>query len=254
MERADATEGRPATEEPAAPAVLAVTDLSVSYGAVRAVRSVSLTVHRGEIVTLIGANGAGKTSVMNALMGLVPASGGTISLEGREVQGWPPERIVRSGMTLTPEGRYVFPDLTVRENLILGGATLRHRKSTGSPLEQVFELFPVLKNRQKQPAGTLSGGEQQQLAIARSLMSEPRILLLDEPSLGLAPKMVGLIFRLVEDLRGRGLTILLVEQNVTQTLEIADRAYVLDNGQIVSAGPASLVRQSEDIARAYLGL
>ena len=234
--------------------MLSVSDLDVSYGAVRAVQSLSLTVSEGEIVTLLGANGAGKSSTLSALMGLVPTAGGRVVFDGRTISGFAPERIVRLGMTLTPEGRHVFPNLTVDENLALGRATRRDREGIEETRRELFALFPVLKERHSQLAGTLSGGEQQMLAIARSLMSRPRLLLLDEPSLGLAPQVVDAIFELIPRLREGGLTILLVEQSVDQALEIADRGYVLRNGEIAMAGTAGELTASSGVERAYMGL
>ena len=234
--------------------MLSVSDLDVSYGAVRAVQSLSLTVSEGEIVTLLGANGAGKSSTLSALMGLVPTAGGRVVFDGRTISGFAPERIVRLGMTLTPEGRHVFPNLTVDENLALGRATRRDREGIEETRRELFALFPVLKERHSQLAGTLSGGEQQMLAIARSLMSRPRLLLLDEPSLGLAPQVVDAIFELIPRLREGGLTILLVEQSVDQALEIADRGYVLRNGEIAMAGTARELTASSGVERAYMGL
>ncbi len=234
--------------------MLSVSDLDVSYGAVRAVQSLSLTVSEGEIVTLLGANGAGKSSTLSALMGLVPTAGGRVVFDGRTISGFAPERIVRLGMTLTPEGRHVFPNLTVDENLALGRATRRDREGIEEARRELFALFPVLKERHSQLAGTLSGGEQQMLAIARSLMSRPRLLLLDEPSLGLAPQVVDAIFELIPRLREGGLTILLVEQSVDQALEIADRGYVLRNGEIAMAGTAGELTASSGVERAYMGL
>lgn len=234
--------------------LLSVEHLSVSYGAIRAVRDVSLSVEGGELVAILGANGAGKSSTLNAIMGMIPRTAGSVKFGGQEVHGLPPERIVRLGMTLTPEGRHVFPTLTVEENLTVGAIPIPDRSKVSTLRRAVFDRFPVLAQRRNQMAGTLSGGEQQQLAIARSLMSSPRLLLLDEPSLGLAPRYVDLIFDLISDLRGDGVTILLVEQNVDRSLEIADRAYVLVNGELQMSGPASELRTSSGIERAYLGM
>jgi len=234
--------------------MLKVEGLTVAYGAVRALHGLSLQVGQGEVVALLGPNGAGKSSTLAALMGLVPPSGGTILLEGQPIQGLPPERIVRRGMTLTPEGRRVFARLSVAENLTLGGSIRRSGAALRQTLEEVFALFPVLAERQRQLAGSLSGGEQQQLAIARSLMSAPRLLLLDEPSLGLAPQIVDTIFELVATLHARGLTILLVEQNVDLSLEVADRGYVLVGGELVLSGTAAELAGSDAVQRAYLGL
>lgn len=233
--------------------LLVVEGLSVSYGAVSALREIDLFVNKGEIVALLGPNGAGKTSTLNALMGLVRCSARTVSFEGRDVRNAPPENLVKLGMTLAPEGRQIFAHLTVTENLRLGGAV--RRKDRGANGDDFLELFPILKERRQQLAGTLSGGQQQQLAIARALMSEPRLLMLDEPSLGLAPTIVDTIFELITTLRDRGITILLVEQNVSLSLEIADRGYVLETGRLAMSGDASELRASEDdVVRSYLGL
>ncbi|MFO1059647.1 MAG: ABC transporter ATP-binding protein [Dongiaceae bacterium] len=232
--------------------MLEVADLSVAYGTVRAVRGVSLEVDEGELVALLGANGAGKTTTLKAVMGLVPAAGGQVRFAGRDITNRPAEEIVRGGMTLVPEGRRVFAQLTVEENLRLGpiGASGRHPP----PESELLELFPILAKRRGQVAGTLSGGEQQQLAIARAMRSAPRLLLLDEPSLGLAPQVVDTIFDLLGELRRRGTTICLVEQNVHLALEIADRAYVLASGQLRLAGTATALLGSSDVDRAYLGI
>jgi branched-chain amino acid transport system ATP-binding protein len=235
-------------------ALLSVEHLSVTYGAINAVRDVNLSVEAGEIVAILGANGAGKSSTLNAIIGLAPRSGGRIVFDGREIHAMSTERIVRLGMTLTPEGRHVFPRLTVDENLTLGAIPLRARAKASALREAAFARFPILAQRRGQAAGTLSGGEQQQLAIARSLMSEPRLLLLDEPSLGLAPRYVDLIFDLILDLRREGVTILLVEQNVDRTLSIGDRAFVLATGEIRMSGTAEELRRSSGIERTYLGI
>ena len=233
--------------------LLAIEDLTVRYGAIQAVNNAALYVAAGEIVTLLGANGAGKSSLLNACMGLVPLTGGEIHFDGVKVSGTRTEHIVRRGMTLTPEGRRVFPGLSVEENLAIGAAASPElRQGSTARREQMFALFPRLKERQRQLAGTLSGGEQQMLAIARSLMSNPRLLLLDEPSLGLAPNIVDQIFDIVTGLRQSGVTILLVEQNAELGLEIADRGYVLAGGRIVLAGtPAEL--RAAGLERVYLG-
>ncbi|MFO1202497.1 MAG: ABC transporter ATP-binding protein [Tabrizicola sp.] len=233
--------------------LLSIKGLTVSYGAVEAVRGIDLAVRRGEIVTLLGANGAGKSSTLNALVGLAPRKARRMAFEGMDLSALAPETIVRSGMTLVPEGRRVFASLTVDENLMLGGAKHSQRGNPALVKADMLALFPILAERLHQKAGSLSGGEQQMLAIARALMSSPDLLLLDEPSLGLAPQVVDRIFDLIKALRDRGLTILLVEQNVAQSLEIADRGYVLANGRIELQGSAAELRASPAIQDAYLG-
>jgi branched-chain amino acid transport system ATP-binding protein len=234
--------------------LLQVDDLVVRYGPIVAVRGVSLRVEQGEIVALLGANGAGKSSFLNAVAGLVPAASGRIVFAGQEIHRLPAERIVKSGLSLTPEGRRVFPRLSVADNLRLGSVPQADRTAVAGTRERVLELFPILRQRLDQAAGTLSGGEQQMLAIGRSLMAAPRLLLLDEPSLGLAPILVDQIFDLLARLRDQGTTILLVEQNVHRALELAARAYVLVNGQIEREGNAAELKASAEIERAYLGI
>ncbi len=233
--------------------LLEVSGLKVAYGAVEALKGIDLSVVKGQIVTLLGANGAGKSSTLNALVGLAGKKAGRVVFDGQNISGMATEQIVRLGMTLTPEGRRIFPSLTVDEHLLLGGAVHRNRGDIGDVREDMLTRFPILKERLKQKAGSLSGGEQQMLAIARSLMSSPDLLLLDEPSLGLAPQVVDLIFDLIAGLRQRGLTILLVEQNVQLSLEIADAGYVMANGRIVLSGTAADLRNSTAIQGAYLG-
>jgi branched-chain amino acid transport system ATP-binding protein len=233
--------------------LLAVDNLTVAYGAIRAVRDVSLEVEAGEIVTVLGANGAGKTTLLMAIMGLVPAVGGTVRFLDRDVTHQPPESLVNVGITLTPEGRRVFPELSVEENLRLGTLGRGVRERAREPVE-VDRFFPRLAERRSQLAGTLSGGEQQQLAIARSLMSDPDLLLLDEPSLGLAPRFVDSIFELIVELRERGTTILLVEQNTERALTIADRGYVLATGEVALSGPAEELLNAPEVREAYLGI
>lgn len=233
--------------------LLKVSGLKVAYGAVEAVKGIDLSVVKGQIVTLLGANGAGKSSTLNALVGLAGKKAGRVVFDGKDVSGVATEQIVRLGMTLTPEGRRIFPSLTVDEHLLLGGAAHKNRGDIGGVREDMLTRFPILKERLNQKAGSLSGGEQQMLAIARSLMSSPDLLLLDEPSLGLAPQVVDLIFDLIAGLRQRGLTILLVEQNVQLSLEIADAGYVMANGRIVLSGTAADLRNSTEIQGAYLG-
>jgi branched-chain amino acid transport system ATP-binding protein len=234
--------------------MLEVSGLEVRYGAIRAVRGVSLRVAAGELAVLLGANGAGKSSTLRAIAGALRPAHGRITLDGAEVPyGWP-ERMVRLGAAMVPETRDIFPDLTVVENLKLGAFT-RRRDPAGVAADhaRVIELFPVLGERANQAAGTLSGGEQQMLAIGRALMSRPRLLLLDEPSLGLAPAIIERIFAMIAELKRGGLTILLVEQNAAEALAIADHAYVLRLGQVAASGPAAEVRAATDLKALYLG-
>jgi branched-chain amino acid transport system ATP-binding protein len=233
--------------------LLEVESLAVSYGPIKAVRNVGLTVESGEIVTVLGANGAGKSTSLQAIVGLLPVQQGRVRFDGHDITGESTERIVRRGLTLTPEGRRIFAPLTVEENLRIGAATQGKGGDIAALWDQMMELFPILANRRKQLAGTLSGGEQQQLAIARSLMSRPKLLLLDEPSLGLAPIVVELIFDLIKRLRGLGITILVVEQNVHQALDIADRGYVVSGGSVVLSGTANELKTSPDVQKAYMG-
>jgi branched-chain amino acid transport system ATP-binding protein len=219
---------------------LAVEDLEVRHGAVTAVRRLSLTVERGEIVGLIGPNGAGKSSTLHAIIGAVRPVAGDIRLNGTSVVGSRPEEVARSGIALVPEGRRIFGDLTVTENLRLGFAGRRTRAGASEDLERVYELFPVISESRQRKAGALSGGQQQQLAIARALVADPQVLLLDEPSLGLAPRLVDLVFEALAAIRGRGLAILLVEQRAQRTVALADRSHVLSNGELrLTLGPES---------------
>jgi branched-chain amino acid transport system ATP-binding protein len=233
--------------------LLEVESLAVGYGPIKAVRNVGLTVEAGEIVTVLGANGAGKSTSLQAIVGLLPIQQGRVRFDGHDITGESTERIVRKGLTLTPEGRRIFAPLTVEENLRIGAATQGKSGDIAAFWDQMMELFPILASRRKQLAGTLSGGEQQQLAIARSLMSKPKLLLLDEPSLGLAPIVVELIFDLIKRLRGLGITILVVEQNVHQALDIADRGYVVSGGSVVLSGTAAELKTSPDVQKAYMG-
>jgi len=235
-------------------ALLEVEDLSVHYGAIRALRGISFHVAAGEVVALIGANGAGKSTALRTLSGLIAPSGGSIRLAGREIGGLPAHEVVRAGIAHVPEGRAIFSNLTVRENLELAGyVRRRNRGALEKARERVFRLFPRLRERLNQPGATLSGGEQQMLAFARALMTGGRLLLMDEPSMGLAPVLVEDIFEVIGEVKAEGATILLVEQNAYQALGVADRAYVLETGQIVLEGPAEKLRDSAEVKRAYLG-
>ena len=234
--------------------MLEVNELHVRYGAVQAVRGVSFSVAEGELVTLLGANGAGKSSSIMCVAGAIKAVSGKIALEGKDVTNASPEAMLRRGVATVPETRDVFPDLTVDQNLTLGAYLRRHdRDGVRDDRERMFEMFPRLKERIEQPAGTLSGGEQQMLVVARALMSRPRVLLLDEPSLGLAPAIVDQIFEMIATLKAEKLTILLVEQNARKALQVADRAYVLRLGQIAASGTAQEIAASTDLDTLYLG-
>lgn len=233
--------------------MLEVDSVSVNYGAIRAVQDVSIRVEEGEIVALLGPNGAGKTTLISAVIGLVPIASGRVRLEGVDITRKRTEDVVRMGVTVTPEGRHVFDDLTVDENLRLGAAAQKDKKGVKRVMDEMLELFPVLRERFTQRASTLSGGEQQQLAIARAMMSRPKLLMLDEPSLGLAPRLVEQIFDLMIRLRARGLTILVVEQNAYEALALADRAYVLNTGRIRYEGDAKEMAASEELMEHYLG-
>jgi branched-chain amino acid transport system ATP-binding protein len=232
--------------------VLELAGVHVHYGNIRALEGISLRVETGELVALIGSNGAGKSTTLKAISGLIRPSAGTISYDGQEITRASTDRIVSLGISHCPEGRRIFGRLTVRENLVLGGIT-RATSEITTDLERVLDLFPRLRERIGQAGGTLSGGEQQMLAIGRALMSRPRLLLLDEPSLGLAPLMVERIFEVIDDLKRQGLTILLVEQNVHHALDSADRAYVLETGRITLDGPAATLRHDPQVEHSYLG-
>jgi len=233
--------------------MLKIDNLNVFYGPIHALKGISLEVNEGEIVTLIGSNGAGKSTTLSAITGLVKASSGTITFNGKNITNLPPYKIVKMGISLSPEGREVFPALTVEENLTLGAYTRNNHNEIREIFERVYNLFPRLRERIKQAAGTLSGGEQQMLAIGRALMSKPKLLLLDEPSMGLAPNLVLLIFDLIESISKQGTTILLIEQNANMALSIADRAYVLETGRIAFSGDAASLADDPRIRKAYLG-
>ncbi|MEP7453618.1 ABC transporter ATP-binding protein [Phyllobacterium sp. SB3] len=233
--------------------MLTVEKLEIRYGEVEAVRRVDLAIARNQIVALVGANGAGKSSTLGAIAGLIPAVAGKVVLDGQDITGMAAELIARKGMALVPEGRRIFPALTVADNLRLGGAMHLPAQEAKQRQEEMLDLFPVLRRYLRVKGGNLSGGEQQMLAIARALMSKPKLLLLDEPSLGLAPQMIDVVFDLIADLRRTGLTVLLVEQNVALALEIADHATVLANGEIVLSGTARELADSDLVRQAYLG-
>jgi len=231
--------------------ILEIRDLTVSYGGIEAVKGISLDVPEGEIVTLIGANGAGKSTTLKTIAGLVKSKTASIKFMGNEISGMTPDKIVTSGITLVPEGRRVFPNLTVKENLRIG-AYLR-KDSLDADFEYVYGLFPRLKEREWQLAGTLSGGEQQMLAVARALMSKPKLIMMDEPSLGLAPLVVKSIFDIIKTINEQGITVLLIEQNANMALQAADTAYVLETGRITMTGAGSELLRDERIKEAYLG-
>ena len=232
--------------------LLKVDNLHVYYGAIHAIKGVSFEVNEGEIVTLIGANGAGKSTTLNTVAGLMRPRSGVITFDGKNLSTVPANKTVSLGMALCPEGRRIFQQMTVRENLEMGGFTRPKAEIAGS-MEDMFRRFPRLKEREKQIAGTLSGGEQQMLAIARAMMSKPRLLMLDEPSMGLAPILVEQIFDIIKELHAAGVTILLVEQNAQMALSIADRAYVLETGKVSKTGPANELLHDDDVRKAYLG-
>jgi branched-chain amino acid transport system ATP-binding protein len=233
--------------------MLSLQDVRVFYGAIQAVKGVSLEVRERELVTIVGANGAGKTTTLRTISGIYRPRSGAISFEGKDLATLPSHEIVALGISQAPEGRQIFGSLSVRDNLMLGAGRRADREGVAQDLEYVFSLFPVLKERFGQSGGTLSGGEQQMLAIARALMARPRLLLLDEPSLGLAPMLVNRIFGVISRLKESGVTILLVEQNARKALEVADRAYVMETGRIILEGDARTLAANPEIEKAYLG-
>ena len=233
--------------------MLRLCDIDVYYGLVLALRQVSIDVSEGEIVALLGANGAGKTTTLRAISGVVRPRRGRIEFVGERIDGFAPERIVQMGIVQAPEGRQIFPELSVKENLLIGTYARRDRKAVAQDFDRVYTHFPVLKERERQPAGTLSGGEQQMLAIGRALMARPKVLLLDEPSLGLAPIMTRQIFDIIRTLNAEGTTILLVEQNARLALGVSTRAYILETGRIVLSGQSESLLKSEEVKRSYLG-
>ncbi|HEU4596539.1 MAG TPA: ABC transporter ATP-binding protein [Pyrinomonadaceae bacterium] len=233
--------------------MLTLENISVSYGAINALKGVSMHVEQGEVITLIGANGAGKTTTLRTITGLLSPREGRVTFEGEDISNVPTHKLVARGIAMSPEGRGVFANLTVRENLQMGAYLVKNKGEIAEDMERGFKMFPRLKERESQKAGTLSGGEQQMLAMARALMSRPRLLLLDEPSLGLAPLVVHTIFEAIEEIRGKGTTILLVEQNAHAALGHSDRAYVLETGRIVMEGPSKELAADPRIKEAYLG-
>lgn len=234
-------------------AMLKVTDLKVNYGVIQAIKGLSFEVNEGEVIALIGANGAGKTTILHTITGLINAKSGTIEFEGKDITKVPAHKIVTLGMAHVPEGRRVFADLTVYENLIMGAYTRKDKEEIESTLQMVYKRFPRLAERKTQLAGTLSGGEQQMLAMGRALMSHPRIILMDEPSMGLSPIFVNEIFDIIREVSAGGTTVLLVEQNAKKALSIADRAYVLETGNIILSGDAKEMMNDESVKKAYLG-
>lgn len=241
------------TSEDDGMAMLEVKNLEVYYGVICALKGISFEVNEGEIVSLIGANGAGKTTMMQSVVGLIPKKSGTVTFNGQDITKTPCHKIVQLGMTQVPEGRRIFQELSVYENLMMGAYTVRDQQRFKADLETIFERFPRLKERRNQIAGTLSGGEQQMLAMSRALMSHPKLLMLDEPSMGLAPILVDQIFEIIKELNASGTTILLVEQNATKALQIADRAYVLETGSIILSGTGTELASSDEVRKAYLG-
>jgi len=233
--------------------LLSVDDLEATYGRIRALKGVSLKVAEGGVVALLGANGAGKTTTLRLISGLMRPARGTIAFDGRRVERVSAEQLVRLGIAHVPEGRQIFSDLTVRENLRLGAYTRQGGSAIAEDLQRVYQHFPILERRSRQLAGTLSGGEQQMLAIGRALMARPRLLLMDEPSLGLAPRLVKAIFQIIEEIRAGGTTVLLVEQNVHMALTVADYGYVLESGRVALADTSAALRQREEVQRSYLG-
>ena len=233
--------------------MLEVRDLRAGYGNITVLKGISLAITEGQIVALIGANGAGKTTTLKSITGLLTPAAGQIRFEGKEIASRPPAEIVARGISLVPEGRRIFSNLSVAENLAMGAYLRRDRDQLARDVAEMLELFPALKGRERQKGGTLSGGEQQMLAIARALMARPKLLLLDEPSMGLAPRLIDVVFEILQNIRARGTTILLVEQNARLALALADEGYVIETGQIVLSDRAQNLRENEAVRRAYLG-
>ena len=234
-------------------ALLEVKDLQVYYGVICALKGISFEVNEGEIVSLIGANGAGKTTMMQSVVGMIPKKSGSVIFDGHDISRTPCHKIVKLGMTQVPEGRRIFQELTVYENLMMGAYTIRDQEKFKEDLDSTYARFPRLAERRNQIAGTLSGGEQQMLAMSRALMSHPKLLMLDEPSMGLAPILVDQVFEIIKELHKSGTTILLVEQNASKALEISDRAYVLETGSITLSGTGKALASSDEVRKAYLG-
>ena len=234
-------------------ALLEVKDLSVYYGVIQALKGISFEVNEGEIVTLIGANGAGKTTTMQSVIGLIPSQSGTVIYDGHDITKMPCHKIVHLGMSQVPEGRRIFQELTVYENLVMGAYSIKNNVNFKEDLDRIYTRFPRLAERKGQIAGTLSGGEQQMLAMGRALMSRPKLMMLDEPSMGLSPLLVDQVFEIIKDIKRDGTTILLVEQNAGKSLAISDRAYVLETGSIVLSGTGAELAASEEVKKAYLG-
>lgn len=233
--------------------MLTVKNLQVNYGSIQALKDISIEVKQGEVVTLIGSNGAGKSTLLKTISGLIRPKQGSITFEGKDLTSIPPEKIVSFGISHVPEGRKIFSGMTVMENLRIGAYQRKDKKGIEKDLEEVFSLFPILKDRKNQDAGTLSGGEQQMLAISRALLAKPKLIILDEPSLGLAPVIIDKVFEFIEKIRDTGITILLVEQNANLALEVSERAYVLETGEIKLTGKSSELLKDEQIMKAYLG-
>jgi len=234
-------------------ALLEVKDLQVYYGVIQALKGINFEVNEGEIVTLIGANGAGKTTTMQSIIGLIPSRSGSVLFDGQDITKMPCHKIVHLGMAQVPEGRRIFQELTVYENLLMGVFSQKDKSVIKADIEGIYERFPRLSERRNQIAGTLSGGEQQMLAMGRAMMSHPKLLLLDEPSMGLSPLLVDQVFEIIKDFRNSGTTVLLVEQNAGKSLAISDRAYVLELGQIVLSGTGAELAASDEVKKAYLG-
>lgn len=234
-------------------ALLEVKDLEVYYGVIQALKGISFDVNEGEIVTLIGANGAGKTTTMQSVIGLIPSKAGTVTYAGHNITHTPCHKLIKLGMAQVPEGRRVFQELSVYDNLLMGAYTQKDKKVVKETIEKIYDRFPRLKERKNQIAGTLSGGEQQMLAMGRALMCQPKLIMLDEPSMGLSPLLVDEVFSIIKELNAEGVTVLLVEQNAGKSLAISDRAYVLENGRIVLTGTGAELLASDKVKKAYLG-